>query len=143
MRAGRSAAVGVVAKGVDVHAALSVGVLARDVPGDGGGSRLGILHEGNGPRDLGVTTDDGNCRRVPRLANARDRLRTLRTLRAPMVVLIKIARPIQRTREGKKQNNGAWTTPPHPRTPPPGRRGRYAGFCHAERLREMKIAYRL
>jgi hypothetical protein len=32
VRAGRGAAVGVVAKGVDVHAALSVGVVARDVP---------------------------------------------------------------------------------------------------------------
>jgi hypothetical protein len=30
--AGRGAAVGVVAKGVDVHATLSVGVVARDVP---------------------------------------------------------------------------------------------------------------
>jgi len=60
MRASGRAAVGVVAEGVDVHATLSVGVLAGDVPGDGGGSRLGLLYESHGPGDLGVTTDDGN-----------------------------------------------------------------------------------
>ena len=32
MRASRSAAVGVVPKGVDVHATLSVGIVAGDVP---------------------------------------------------------------------------------------------------------------
>lgn len=58
MGAGRGAAVGVVAKGVNVHAALGVGVVAGDVPGDGGGSRLGRLLEDDGARDLGVTADD-------------------------------------------------------------------------------------
>ena len=61
MRAGRGAAVGVVAKGVDVEAALRVGVVARDVPGDLGGSGLGLLLEDDMASDLGVTTDDSNC----------------------------------------------------------------------------------
>jgi hypothetical protein len=59
--AGGGAAVGVVTKGVDVEAALGVGVVARDVVGDLGGSTLGLLLEGDGAGDLGVTTDDGNC----------------------------------------------------------------------------------
>lgn len=62
VRAGRCAAVSVVTKGVDVEATLGIGVVASDVPGDGGGSRLGLLHKGDGTGDLGVTTDDGNCR---------------------------------------------------------------------------------
>lgn len=60
MRAGRGAAVGVVAKGVDVHATLSTGIVASNVPGDGGGVRLGGLLEGDSAGDLGVTTDDAN-----------------------------------------------------------------------------------
>lgn len=62
MRAGGGAAVGVVTEGVDMEATLGVGVVASDVPGDGGGSGLGGLLEGDGSSDLGVTTDDGNCR---------------------------------------------------------------------------------
>lgn len=58
VRASRGAAVGVVAKGVDVEAALRVGVVARDVPGDGGGSRLGLLLKGDSTGDLGVATED-------------------------------------------------------------------------------------
>ena len=60
MRAGRGAAVGVVAKGVDVHAALGVRVVAGDVPGQGGGGGLGLLLEHDGALDVGVTTEDGN-----------------------------------------------------------------------------------
>ena len=60
VRTGRGAAVGVVTKGVDVHAALGVGVVAGDVPGDLGGSGLGLLLEDDGPGDLGVTTDDAD-----------------------------------------------------------------------------------
>ncbi len=52
------AAVGVVTKGVDVEAALGAGVVAGDVPSDGGRSRLGLLLEGDGSGDLGVTTND-------------------------------------------------------------------------------------
>lgn len=62
MRAGRSAAVGVVTKGVDVEATLCVGIMAGDIPGDGGGLRLRGLLEGNDAGDLGVTTEDSNCR---------------------------------------------------------------------------------
>lgn len=62
VRAGRGAAVGVVAEGVDVEAALGVGVVAGDIPRDGGGCRLGLLLEGDGTRDLRVSSDDGNYR---------------------------------------------------------------------------------
>lgn len=61
VRAGRSAAVGVVTEGVDVEAALGVGVVAGDVVGDGSGSGLGLLLEDNGSGDLSVTTEDSNC----------------------------------------------------------------------------------
>jgi hypothetical protein len=74
VRAGRGAAVGVVAKGVDVETALGVGVVAADVPGDGGRGRLGLLLEDDGAGDLGVTTEDGNCQERARwLANANTR----------------------------------------------------------------------
>ena len=61
MRSGRSAAVGVVAKGVDVHATLSVGVVAGNVPRDGGGRGLALLFKGHGALDVGVSTEDGDC----------------------------------------------------------------------------------
>jgi len=57
----RRASVGVVAKGVDVHATLSVGVIAGDVPCDGCGARLGLLLEGDGALDVGVTAEDCDC----------------------------------------------------------------------------------
>ncbi len=60
MRAGRGAAVGVVTEGVDVEATLGVGVLAADVPGDGGRRRLGVLLEDDGTRDLRVPADDSD-----------------------------------------------------------------------------------
>jgi hypothetical protein len=60
VRAGRSAAVGVVTEGVDVEATLGVGVVAGDVPGDGGGRALGLLLEHNGAGDLGVSTEDSD-----------------------------------------------------------------------------------
>lgn len=60
MRAGRGATVGVITKGVDVHATLSIGIVARNVPGDSGGVRLGGLFKGDSAGDLGVTTDDAN-----------------------------------------------------------------------------------
>ena len=64
VRAGRGAAVGVVAKSVNVHATLSVGIVAGDVPADGRLGILGSLLKGDGARDLGVSTEDGNCVRV-------------------------------------------------------------------------------
>ena len=60
MRTGRGAAVGVVAESVDVHAALGVGIVARDVPGDGGGGLLVLLLKGNGALDVGVTPEDAD-----------------------------------------------------------------------------------
>ena len=53
------AAVGVVAEGVHVDATLSVGIVAGDAPCDGGGRGLGVLGEGHGALDVGVTTE--NC----------------------------------------------------------------------------------
>jgi hypothetical protein len=63
VRTSTSAAVGVVTESVDVHATLSVGVVAGHVPGHGGVGALGGLLEGDGALDVGVTTDNGNCSR--------------------------------------------------------------------------------
>ena len=73
MRTGRGAAVGVVAEGVDVHATLGIGIVASEVPGDGGRGGLGSLLEGDGAGHLGVTTDDSDYTvgDVRRLAMAR------------------------------------------------------------------------
>jgi hypothetical protein len=60
VRTSGGAAVGVVTELVDVEATLGVGVVALDVPGDGGGSVLVGLLEGDSAGDLGVTTDDSN-----------------------------------------------------------------------------------
>ena len=54
-------AISVVAELVDVHATLGVGVMAADVPRDGGGRTLGVLLEGDGALDVGVTTNDCDC----------------------------------------------------------------------------------
>lgn len=62
VRTGGSAAVGVVTEGVDVHTTLSVGVVAGDVPGDGGVGTLGGLLEGDSTGDLRVSAEDGNCK---------------------------------------------------------------------------------
>lgn len=61
MGPGAGAAVGVVAELVHVHAALRVGVVARDVPADGCVGGFGGLLEGDGAFDLGVTPEDGDC----------------------------------------------------------------------------------
>lgn len=61
VRASGGAAVGVVTELVDVEGTLSVGVVAGDVPGDGGGGALASLLEGNSAGDLSVTTEDSNC----------------------------------------------------------------------------------
>lgn len=57
MWAGGGATVGVVTELVDVHAALGVGVVAGDVPGDDGVGVLVSLLEGDGAGDLGVTAE--------------------------------------------------------------------------------------
>jgi hypothetical protein len=61
--AGGGAAVGVVTKGVDVKATLGIRVVAGEVPGHGGGIGLGRLLEGDGPVDLGVTSEDSDWKR--------------------------------------------------------------------------------
>ena len=60
VRSGRGAAVGVVAEGVNVHTTLSVGVVAGDVPCDGGLRVLVGLLEGDGSLDVGVSTDNSD-----------------------------------------------------------------------------------
>lgn len=62
MRAGRGAAVGVVAISVDVEATLGVGVVAGDVVGDGGRGTLRVLLEDDGAGDLCVSSEDSDCR---------------------------------------------------------------------------------
>ena len=63
MRAGTGAAVGVVTKLVNVEATLGVGVVTLEVVGDGSGAGLGGLLKGHRAGNLGVTTEDSNCRR--------------------------------------------------------------------------------
>jgi hypothetical protein len=60
MGASRSAAVCVVTELVDVHATLSIGVIASDVPCNGSWGRLGFLLEGNSAGDLRVTSNECN-----------------------------------------------------------------------------------
>jgi hypothetical protein len=62
VRASGGAAVGVVTELVNVESTLGVGVVAGDVPGDGGRGALVSLLKGDGAGDLGVTTEDSNCR---------------------------------------------------------------------------------
>lgn len=61
VRASARAAVGVVAEGMDVDATLSVGIIAGNAPRDGGRRRLGVLLEGDGALDVGVTTENCDC----------------------------------------------------------------------------------
>ena len=61
MRTSGGTTVGVVTKGVNVHATLGVGIVAGDVPRDGGLGTLGGLLESDGTGDLGVSTKGGNC----------------------------------------------------------------------------------
>ena len=63
MRASTSAAVGVVTELMDVHATLGVGVVACDIPGDGGGRGLGGLLKCHMASDLGVSSKDRNYKR--------------------------------------------------------------------------------
>jgi hypothetical protein len=58
------AAVGVVTKLVDVHATLGIGVVASNIPCDGGWRGLRFLLEGNGTCDLRVTSDGCNYKRA-------------------------------------------------------------------------------
>ena len=55
------AAVGVVTELVNVHATLSVRVVAVDLVGDGCWGRVVGLLEADGSADFGVTTEDCDC----------------------------------------------------------------------------------
>jgi len=60
VRSGARAAVGVVTKGVDVHAALGVRIVAGNAPCNlGGGALVGLL-KSHGALDVGVATQNGN-----------------------------------------------------------------------------------
>ena len=54
------AAIGIVAEGVNVHAALGVGIITREVEGDGGLCSLGGLLEHHGAFDAGISAEDGD-----------------------------------------------------------------------------------
>jgi len=61
VRSSRGATVGIVAKGVNMHATLRIGVMALDIPGDLGGRGLGILLERDRSGDLRVASNDADC----------------------------------------------------------------------------------
>lgn len=61
MWASAHAAVGVITELVNVHASLSVGIVARDVVADSGWGRLVGLLECDGSLDGGITSKDSNC----------------------------------------------------------------------------------
>lgn len=92
MRAGRGATIGVVAKGVDVHATLSIGIVAGNVPGDGGGVRLGGLLEGDSAGDLGVTTDDANYMPSREHCQLAIWVRGVNVLASMLLIIIKLPR---------------------------------------------------
>ena len=60
MRTSTGAAIGVIAKSVNVHTTLSVGVVASDIPFHRRGGALVLLSKGHGALDVGITTEDGN-----------------------------------------------------------------------------------
>ena len=60
MRSSARATIGVVAEGMDVHATLSVGVVAADVPGDGRLGALGFLLEVHNALDVRVSTENSD-----------------------------------------------------------------------------------
>jgi hypothetical protein len=62
------ATIGIVTKLVDVHATLSIGVVASDIPCDGSGGGFRFLLEGNGAGDFRVTSDGCNYNGIIRLA---------------------------------------------------------------------------
>lgn len=62
VRAGAGASVGVVTELMDVHASLGIGIVAGDVPRDGGRSGLGGLLKDHLSSDLRVSSNDSNWR---------------------------------------------------------------------------------
>lgn len=60
VRASRGATVGVVTKLVDVHASQRVGIIARDVPRDGGWVVFVFLFEVDNSANLRISSDNSN-----------------------------------------------------------------------------------
>ena len=60
MGTGRGAAVGVVTELMDVESSLSVGVVAAEIPADGGRGAFIGLFESDCASDFGVSSEDGN-----------------------------------------------------------------------------------
>ena len=78
---GGCAAVGVITELVDVHATLSIGVITRDIPCDGGRGGFGVLLEGDSSSDLRVTSDGCNYNRGRHMVS-KDMDKVVETLRA-------------------------------------------------------------
>lgn len=55
-----SAAVRVISESVNVYSALSIGIIARDVPAHGRRAGLRGLLKGDGALDVGIATENGN-----------------------------------------------------------------------------------
>lgn len=60
---GGCAAIGIVTELMDMHATLSIGVVASDVPCDRGRRGFGLLLKGDRPGDLRVTSHGCNYHR--------------------------------------------------------------------------------
>lgn len=60
MRSSRSATIGIITKLMNVHSTLRIRIVTGDVPGDGSWGGLGILLEGDGSADLGVSSEGCN-----------------------------------------------------------------------------------
>lgn len=72
MRASAGAAIGVVAKGVNMHAALGIGVVAGDVVGDGGLCVFRGLLKRHRALDIGVSTENSDCEETLAMCSPRD-----------------------------------------------------------------------
>ena len=80
MRASGGAAISIIAELMDVHASLGVGVVAGDVVGDcGRGAFVGLL-EGHLAGDLGVSSNNGDCRELVSSYSSRASLLCTETL---------------------------------------------------------------
>jgi len=78
---GGGATIGIVTKLVDVHATLSIGVVASDIPCNGSWGGFRFLLEGNGAGNLRVTSEGCNYNRIIRSARAKEIHRATRTKR--------------------------------------------------------------
>ena len=77
MGTGGGAPVGVVTELMDVHATLSIGVIASDIPCDGGWGGLRFLLEGNSAGDLRVTSNGCDYTEEEQISIGRDTHRVM------------------------------------------------------------------